>query len=73
MDLGVGGETKHICQYATYRRTITPAGWVQGCRCGRMVTVSIARRETAEKTDTVIKKNWYDADGNLERTTGSGA
>lgn len=51
---------------------MTPDGWIQGCRCGRMVTIAISRRETAEKVDQEIKKRWYDADGNLERVTGNG-
>lgn len=46
--------------------------WMQLCRCGRMVKVSTARRETTEKVSEEVIKHWFDADGNLERITGNG-
>lgn len=67
---------KHWCKYYLVKKSVTsryqPGQWIERCKCGRVVNVSIAKRENGKKVDIQMTKHWFDKDGLLERITGNG-
>lgn len=75
---GVRGELEypapfvHYCRYKVIRSSVSKDGWIERCRCGRQVVITLQRSESPEKTSAKVMKHWFDKDGILERMTGNG-
>lgn len=68
--------TTHFCYYRRLAGSSELAGggmkWIERCRCGRQVVITLQRSESPEKTSAKVMKHWFDKDGILERMTGNG-
>lgn len=62
---------QHYCIYYIIRGVAKDHGYVERCKCGRMNVVSISRRLLEKKVEAIVSKQWFDREGNLERTTGN--
>lgn len=61
---------RHYCCYKVMRSSVNKEGWYERCKCGKMAKVALRRREDEEKVVVRVAKQWFDAEGNLEKVTG---
>lgn len=63
----------HICIYRkagkASQREDERMHWVERCRCGRIVDIVLINSRDSQR-GPIVRKAWYDNEGNLERKTG---
>lgn len=66
---------EHYCYYrrlaGSSEQVPNGINWVERCRCGNSVQVSLDRGESFEKSKVRMRKTWVSKDGTIERVTGS--
>lgn len=69
-------KSPHWCFYRRLQGSSRLTGlgmeWVERCRCGRQVVITLLRSESPQKVGSKVIKHWFDRDGKLERMTGDG-